>query len=167
MNDEDHFLNHTLICRSIVNEAGRGEYSGLKDRKVLEIGVGHGEFTTEILKHNPQLVIGYEIVKGRCQINDPRFSLIEEDIAAIDMPDYTGYVVVCSPPYSLLPFIKEKILDRFGIKESLMISSEKYLGIFPDHKVVNYIHGEAFTPPSTGKHFVIRQGLNKHIIYES
>src|SRR5882724_2372223 len=104
MNDEDHFVTDPSMFRMIMWPL---VFSG---HKILEIGVGHGELTNMILEKNPQSVVGYEIAKGRCQLQDPRFTLIEDDITKVDLSAYADYGVVCNPPYSLLPFIRENLL---------------------------------------------------------
>lgn len=153
LNDEDHFLTYPLISELILFPIN------LTSHNILEIGVGHGELTKEIINKQPKSVVGFEIVKGRCKISHPLFSLIEDDITKVDLEPYADYALICNPLYSLLPWIGENFIDKYKIKHSIIMVSPKYVGLFPQHTPIITIDGSAFTPPSKGKHIVIVHGF--------
>lgn len=143
---EQHYLIDTSTHERVLPD--------LTGKDVLEVGVGHGELTELILRKNPRAIIGYEIAKGVCKIDDLRFTLVEEDIR-LSRRSFNGYVLVSNPPYSLLPYIRHEI----NPKEAILMVPSTALDMFPEYKTLASLPGTAFDPPSKGTHHIIAKGL--------
>ncbi len=137
-------------------------------KKIIEIGVGTGELTKIILKQDIDAVVGYEIDESLSpSIMDDRFQLIYQDFLTVDdifingiriENGDTNFAVVSAPPYCLLKNIAE-FIQRKNILNVILMVSPKYLSLFPDYTIEIELTGDDFTPPSKGKHFIIRKGF--------
>lgn len=134
----------------------------LEGKSVVEIGVGHGELTKLILEHPVKEVIGFEIQKGICTLKDTRFRLIEKDVRSHTMASHS-FCLIANPPYDLLPWIRDEVIDHFGIVDILMLIPERARSMFlPEdgYEHICLIPGIAFSPPSNGNHLLIKRGFS-------
>lgn len=134
---------------------------GLAGRAVLEVGAGAGALTGLILERDPALVVAYEIIAGLCGLRDPRLDLREHDITAADLSFLSErrFALIANPPYSLLPFLREGVIERYGIDDVLIMASPRKAAHFEGYEVAFSLDGGAFEPPALGEHVVLRRGF--------
>lgn len=134
---------------------------GLAGRHILEVGAGAGDLTALILEQRPARVVAYEIVPGLCALRDPRLDLREQDITAADLSflRQQRFALIANPPYSLLPWLRERVIERYQIDDVLLMTSPKKAAQFPGYELLFTLDGGAFEPPAEGQHQVIRRGF--------
>lgn len=155
-NWEQHFLSYFSIHRSALQSLP------LRDRSVLEIGAGNGELTALILEQDVAHVAAFEIDKGLCKISDSRLKLYEQDVQHPGiLTPFEGWTLIANPPYSLLGFIIDQ-MTALRINDALLLIPERAL---PDFEALGFrlfaeLPGNAFTPASTGRHFLVARGFD-------
>ena len=130
---------------------------------VVELGTGTGELTRLIIEQRPAEVRSYEI--------DP--SIVPNDLrseAEIICQDFTKtdfsylcsgeHVLIASPPYSHLEWIKHDLIDRYRIEHVAILIPESKRSLFPDFQIGQELSGADFTPPAKGNHLFVYRGFS-------
>lgn len=136
----------------------------IRDRTVVEFGVGTGLLTRAILAQSPAKVIGYEIDQSLVPddlAGHPSLDLRMKDFTIEDFGflDGTCYALISNPPYSELAFIRD-LIDRHPPEIlAMMVSAKKKDIYFPDDQVVLKFGPNDFAPPTIGGHVVILRAL--------
>jgi hypothetical protein len=139
---------------------------------VIELGVGTGIITREVLRRDPIGVIGYEIEPELVTIEDERLAMVAGDFTRSDLRvlgrlrggDHP-LAVIANPPYKELPFIKREIIDKHDIKDVLLMIPARRLKDFPareGYRVVAELSREDFSPPAAieaPRHLLIARGF--------
>ncbi len=152
MDREQHFLSDLGPFRDVL--AGLP----LAGRRVLEIGAGKGAVTGLLLEAGAH-VVAFEIERGLCPLRHPNLQLIEEDVLKRPLSEITWDCMISAPPYSLLFFLRA-VLDVVSTDAVLMIPMSKR-SMFAEFTIEASYGGEAFDPPSRGKHLIVRKGFRR------
>lgn len=135
----------------------------LNTSHVLELGVGTGTLTSLILNQKPLSFLGTEIDPLLIpKIEGSNVQVLCADLTQVDYQFLTEkkYTLICNPPYSLLPFIKTQIIDRYNLECVIIMAPSKLLTLFPDFVQLFQLSGEHFDPPARGSHLVLSRGFN-------
>jgi 16S rRNA A1518/A1519 N6-dimethyltransferase RsmA/KsgA/DIM1 with predicted DNA glycosylase/AP lyase activity len=147
--NQQHFLKKEFIAKI------RSKISTtlLKNKKILEIGIGTGRFT-EIYYDDSQNIIAYEIDETlKLEVPHDNIELIYKAFDPQSAIDDTVGCIISAPPYDLLPEIAKFIhLNNF---EFILMVSKKYFALFNDFDIVMELSGAAFTPETKKSHFII------------
>lgn len=152
---QQHFLKDTSQYKALL------ESLNLKDRCVVEVGIGHGELTKLILDAGAKSVTGFEVDASLWSEvwGDDRVTVRLQDFR--DFNNYKWFqdcALICNPPYDLLPQIFELISNARISDVILMIPDESIVENM-GYAIEFVLTGDAFEPPSKGKHYVVRKGF--------
>ncbi len=136
----------------------------LKNRKVLELGVGTGMLTKAILDAGATGVLGCEIQPGICAVQDPRLMVVTCDYTQTRLDIPSASCLVANPAYSTLDFIKSKVLSQ--VCDAVLMVPEKRVSEFEadGFRTRFVLSGDAFDPPATGKHVVMSRGFSAYAL---
>lgn len=153
MGDEVHILQNFVEYNKIL--------SLVKNRPVLELGVGTGALTQAIINAGAKWVSGYEILENICQVSDKKLCLHTNDFTKVDFSylKYDDYCLVSNPPYSTLDFICGTILPL--VKDAIIMVPEWREDEMESirFKRVFDLHEDDFAPAAKGTHLVMRRGF--------
>lgn len=156
-NHEQHMLNNTSSYSELLNKVDFG------CSKVLEIGCGTGVLTSLLIdKVGYDRVTGIEIdasiVPGTLKNNVLIGDFMELNL---DFLWNENYLLIANPPYSLLPDIKERLIDSQMVSGFILMTSERLRqALFPDSEIAFTLAGDQFVPPANGNHPVIHKNIS-------
>lgn len=140
----------------------------LDDFNILEIGFGEGTLTRILCTRKIKSYVGIEID----QHLDPGFEekqtlshsvkLIYSDLRKVDYGFLKkgNWAIVANPPYSQLPFILEQIIEKYEVKNCLLMgSTSKKDNIFHQWKPLLHIDGKHFKPHNAATHLIYAKGF--------
>ena len=133
----------------------------LKNKKVLEVGVGNGKNIQSILKQKPSSLIATDTSNAAllaCKKSHPNLKLVKDDIRASRFKDNEFDVVLC---YYILNNLLEK--DRIkAVREIRRILSPKGIILFEDFMKGDF-RQESHSQKAVEKSTIIRKsGLIQH-----
>lgn len=144
----------------------------LRDHLVVELGVGTGIITREVLRRDPVGVVGFEIEPELVTVTDERLSIVPGDFTRTDLgmigrlrEGKHPLAVIANPPYKQLPFIKREIIDKHDIHDVLLMIPARRLKDFPareGYRIVAELSREDFSPPASAdapRHLLIARGF--------
>ena len=132
----------------------------LREKRLLEFGAGSGVLSALVCACQPRLLRSYELEVGICSFQNKRFELIEQDPTQADLSYLDeSWGIISNPPYSELPFIRD-VIEQKGIKNVILMVGEEHLADFPGYTFEFVLPGNAFNPPASGRHFILRKGFN-------
>jgi 16S rRNA A1518/A1519 N6-dimethyltransferase RsmA/KsgA/DIM1 with predicted DNA glycosylase/AP lyase activity len=147
---EQHWLLDIESLQNILNTMH------ISERDIVEIGVGTGNITYEILQRGPAKVIGLEIdatVVPTDLYDKIKLHLV--DVKKVDLKQIvvgcTDPILISAPPYDCLSAISTALAEGLFSEALLMIPesrAEEYL----EWQHLARLDGDAFSPASRGSH---------------
>ncbi|WP_033161502.1 16S rRNA (adenine(1518)-N(6)/adenine(1519)-N(6))-dimethyltransferase RsmA [[Mycoplasma] collis] len=118
-----NFLINKDIIKKIV------KISKIDNKEVIEIGPGQGALTTELIK-TAKTLVAYEIDKDMINvleknINNEKFSLINEDFLKSNLKWKGKKILVANLPYYITSKIVFKIFENINLFERMIIMVQK------------------------------------------
>ena len=137
----------------------------VREREIIELGVGTGVLTRLLLDAGAKHVLGWEILPDVCGVKEsPRFTLFPLDYTKMedDFQRRHGKCLVANPAYDTLPFIVEKVLPH--TPDAILMIPERAL---PEFEALGFLiafklTGDDFEPKATGTHIVIIRGFEEN-----
>lgn len=132
----------------------------IRNRTVVELGVGTGLLTRAILAQSPAKLIGYEIDRSLVPGDLTGHKCLDLRMKDFTMEDFgflegIRYAFISNPPYSELAFIRD-LIDRYPPEILVMMVSTKKKDIyFPNDAVALNFSPSDFAPATRDGHVVI------------